>query len=637
MWSYVPDAEYQIYPGRKIVYLKVTATITGYQPRDKEIEGRFIGPTSRTDVDSILNTFLPCNGAILQVTVGPQSGEVALEEYPYFMDFQPKKRELYEMATDTAERSSRSLEETKVGKASGTAHSQEVLDVDQGGSAGGSGKVSAAGYGLGSSVTASAEGQWGSKHLTSDQLGLTRSSDESRDRRETQSHTTQLSQMYNLLESYHVGTNRAVFLISPRPHVLDSSSSLVKGPRPIDGIQEFFLVVNQPANQDHLCVGTRLDTGHLTTVPIMSYDRRPDAPVRWEAHPTVPNREDLADGELKFNLLDGDDHSYVGELVYACFKTSDHQSSSYSAPAGYIIEDWEEVPGGWVDTYGASTVEISKTGGTLTITCDATSRLCYYDHIKLDADRGLPFPSYTAGAQLGSVVREVRPLLRSINKTKQNGETKVLLLTTRGVCCCIDGTEISRSGVIGIGSISLDPNDPLPGIKAGSKAKAEKAAVAMSTTHAAPGESVMSWGGSDTRFAAATGAVQLSVPAREGPEMSAREANELGARLREGIIQLHTTASAAPVPYVETELFIQQLHQRLLARPEGAAELSKSASHLLPGHGENLDRSGLVMMSTEQLAQARGLDANDARRLKLKALGLVFAENPSSRASKGHV
>jgi hypothetical protein len=111
--KYVPEEEYQVYPGRKITYLKVTCTITGYQPRDKEIEGKvnFRGANVMTvqNVDSVLDSYHPCTGALIQGAVSPASGNVMSADYPYFINFQPKKRELYEMVTETGERSSRSI------------------------------------------------------------------------------------------------------------------------------------------------------------------------------------------------------------------------------------------------------------------------------------------------------------------------------------------------------------------------------------------------------------------------------------------------------------------------------------------------------------------------------------------------
>ena len=125
------------------------------------------------------------------------------------MDFQPKKRELYEMATDTKERMSRSVEGLDIRKASGTTQGLEVLDVDQGGSVGGGVSV----FGTGGNFSTSSQGQWGTKQMSTNEQALARSTDESRERRELSSHTTQISQLYNLFNSYHLGTNRGLFFL----------------------------------------------------------------------------------------------------------------------------------------------------------------------------------------------------------------------------------------------------------------------------------------------------------------------------------------------------------------------------------------------------------------------------------------
>jgi len=89
--------------------------------------------------------------------------------------------------------------------------------------------------------------------------------DSSRERRETQSTSTQISQMYNLLTGYHVGTNRALFLMLARPHVLQPTDfrTFVQGLRAIEGVQEFFLIVSRPQDMDGVCVETWLETGHF--------------------------------------------------------------------------------------------------------------------------------------------------------------------------------------------------------------------------------------------------------------------------------------------------------------------------------------------------------------------------------------
>ena len=254
VFKFIPDDEYQLFPDVKVTYLKVTVTITGYQPIDDEIQGEIdwngVDITTIEGLTELLNSYYPCTGAIVQVVVGPsgRNPDLPLDQYPYFMDFEPKKRELYELATDTKEKQSRSFETLNLTKSAGTIQSQEIMDIDMGGGGWGV-QASYAGTGGGFSTQGS-HGQWGTKSLNSDQSQVERSAESGTEKRETLSFTTQLSQMYHLLDSYHLGTNRAIFFVQPRPHVLEEPSGFVRGPRKVEGIQEFFLVVGQPKNQE---------------------------------------------------------------------------------------------------------------------------------------------------------------------------------------------------------------------------------------------------------------------------------------------------------------------------------------------------------------------------------------------------
>jgi len=71
--------------------------------------------------------------------------------------------------------------------------------------------------------------------------------------------------MYNLLTGYHVGTNRATFLMLPRPHTVQPTlrRTFVQGFREIEGIQDFFLIVARPKDANALCIQTSLETGHI--------------------------------------------------------------------------------------------------------------------------------------------------------------------------------------------------------------------------------------------------------------------------------------------------------------------------------------------------------------------------------------
>jgi hypothetical protein len=107
-----------------------------------------------------------------------------------------------------------------------------------------------------------------------------RNTDTSQESRETKSHTTQLTQMYHQLDSYHLGTNRAVFFIHPRPHTLENEHTFVNGPRNIEGIQEFVFVVVRPTSVAGLCVEAYLETGHIGKVPHAELQEIPGSELR---------------------------------------------------------------------------------------------------------------------------------------------------------------------------------------------------------------------------------------------------------------------------------------------------------------------------------------------------------------------
>jgi hypothetical protein len=64
---------------------------------------------------------------------------------------------------------------------------------------------------------------------------------------------------------YHAGTNRAAFLMLPRPDVQQSSDfgSFVQDLPAIEGIQECFLIVSRPKGMEGLSVETWLETGNF--------------------------------------------------------------------------------------------------------------------------------------------------------------------------------------------------------------------------------------------------------------------------------------------------------------------------------------------------------------------------------------
>lgn len=257
----VPEEETaDAYPNSRILYLKLTCSVTGFNPSEGLLAVKKAAEAAGT-LDDLQRTlwevitssgwaskYWPCLGAIMQLAVYPNNpAGVAPDDFPYIMDFEPKKRELFEQVTEGGEFLSGSS--SKLSLTKGSTNTQSV-DVQAGGSIGGIG------------MSASAGATW--------QQVENRTTDTSREERETLSHSTSFSQMYQLFNGYHLGTNRALFVVAPRPHTVSSGEqtdfNLIDGERKLEGLQDVFLVVHLPRSLDGFCIQAGLDTGHEATV-----------------------------------------------------------------------------------------------------------------------------------------------------------------------------------------------------------------------------------------------------------------------------------------------------------------------------------------------------------------------------------
>ena len=287
VYEYEPAAEYQPYPDDcTISYLKVVTSITPWAPKiSAGVQDQLIGKGGLSAYLDQLGRQMPVYGALLQVSVGPseaEQGTLPLKDYPYIMDCEPKKRELYEMATSTGEVLTGSKGQVSIGKSATSAHSTEHFDVDGGWN-----------FNIGvpinngsASLGFGRQGQWGDVKSTRQENANLQSTDKSTERREVQSHTTQIAQMYNLFQAFHLGTNRAVFLLEPRPHVVNSESVFINGVRRLEGIQEVFLVVARPNTVSDVCVNVNLETAHINFVDTVDYDavRKTAQLVRYKGY-----------------------------------------------------------------------------------------------------------------------------------------------------------------------------------------------------------------------------------------------------------------------------------------------------------------------------------------------------------------
>ncbi|HEY8227292.1 MAG TPA: hypothetical protein VIG25_18615 [Pyrinomonadaceae bacterium] len=288
----VPEEETaDAYPNSRIVYLKMTCSITGWNPSEALRDAKQTARESGTwdDLQSTLwevitasgwaSKYWPCLGAIMQVAVYPNDPEgVAPDDYPYIMDFEPKKRELFEAVTEGSESLSGTTDTTSLTKGSTSVKSTEYSG--------------SAGFSVGPiGASASAKRTKSETTVTQNQTAT------SREARETLSRTTSSSQMYQLFNGYHLGSNRALFVVAPRPHTVSNPNqtefNLIDGERKLEGIQEVFLVVHMPRSLDGFCIQAGLDTGHETTTitPFFTIRMKPkdNGDVPGDGQPPPPD------------------------------------------------------------------------------------------------------------------------------------------------------------------------------------------------------------------------------------------------------------------------------------------------------------------------------------------------------------
>jgi len=266
IYAYEPSPE-ELDPAlcnRQITFLKVTCSITGIQYSDVEQDqlidwadkhGKLLGA-----IEDVTQAYFACYGMLLQVSVSPNAIErdVPVADFPHIIDFEPKKRDLYQAATETGEILTASKGSIQTGKSFTDTKTSETGITP---------KVSVPLGESGAAAGAEFSQKWGSTASDSSSS----STDSSRESRETHGTTTNITQMYNFLTGYHAGTNRATFLMLPRPHNLQPTErrTFVNGLREIEGVQEFFLIVERPRAQAGICVEAQLQTGHFSeSVPM---------------------------------------------------------------------------------------------------------------------------------------------------------------------------------------------------------------------------------------------------------------------------------------------------------------------------------------------------------------------------------
>ncbi len=274
---------------RIITYVKVTCSVTGYEPTVEELEQREV------DLDALSkglahpdDPYFACYGAMLNVSalpVIPQPGRADdeiggndLSLYPRIVSFEPKQRQLYQAVSETSEALSEVSSSTSTNKSNTDINKPKFgvtvpikgvpvgANYDGGGTSGGDVFIA----------------------------------DASRERRETEGSTTQLNQVYSLLSSLHEGTNRAVLTWFPNPNQRSVTDRLTfpYGVEALAGIQDFMFIVSRPKSVKAMCIEATLDTGHYPEAPVITVPE-PEFEYMDPPRTTVPVTRSTTKGPVR--------------------------------------------------------------------------------------------------------------------------------------------------------------------------------------------------------------------------------------------------------------------------------------------------------------------------------------------------
>jgi hypothetical protein len=370
---------------------------------------------------------VPQNRAALQefAYLGKASTPFSLIEFPHIIDVEPKIRDLVQASSETGEILTSSKSNVKTNKSLTHTDSSET------------GYKLGATLGLGDEKSKSSiTGELNHKNTETEQDNWSVATDASRERQEKEGSTTQISQLYNLLSSYHIGTNRALFLMLPRPHVLQPTDhrTFVDGLRQIEGVQEFLLIVARPPEMKGLCVEAFLETGHFP-----------------EGLTPEQSKEEFDESEEVFTVTAFADNGWFSG-------DTENIQATHAVEVGRVVDIRPERG---PDAGHPGMREIANNSNSR-----ANSSLESYNYQRIaDAEVQVSGQISGSGGQgdKARFNRTYRVFTRSVEPKPNSGEPKVplekLLITSRGLCVCFrsgedcPNIEISTSPVFDPGEL----------------------------------------------------------------------------------------------------------------------------------------------------------------------------------------
>jgi hypothetical protein len=299
---------------QKLAFIKLTCSITGYQPAEGEGEGAQITFPNlpQEELERVFTEYWGCYGVLVNIGVFPLGARPPnFRDYPHIVDFLPKNRELVRPVTATGEVLTASTASLRLDSGLTTTQKNETQVGIKGGYA--------AGDQGGWNVEGNIEHTWGSSTEAKSETEVAGGTQ----RQFTSGYSTSVDHLYSLLTGYHAGTNRAAFIMLPRPFMEEPTDrhTFVRGLRAIEGVQEFVLVVSRPVTMPGLCIEASLDTAHLPEQ--VSYDR---VPTQYETR------------DARFTTTVFAPGSVFAGIGTQTVRLEDSPSAIFRTPDGWLID-----------------------------------------------------------------------------------------------------------------------------------------------------------------------------------------------------------------------------------------------------------------------------------------------------------
>jgi hypothetical protein len=249
--------------------------------------------------------------------------------------------------------------------------------------------------------------------------------------------------MYHQFLSYHMGTNRSIFLLLPRPHIVQTENTFVNGPRELEGIQEVFLTVLKPRTIERMCVEAYLETAHIAKEAALE--------------------QRVVDRTNTLTVIDDQRVSLISKAVGRSYSAG--KSGTFQASDGFAIYEARIDPTPPLGTGEIDSTDyriVSQDANQVTAWCRTYAEITQVTRQEEDP-KGHPKVTTTYERVPGHIELSVLIRQRKTELVPVGPVTTNLWLTGRGVCACENASSEKptlREGVTWEGLLRTEVETP---------------------------------------------------------------------------------------------------------------------------------------------------------------------------------